>query len=297
MKSIANTIQKSIRWTMPRLERAFPGLAGIITVNLFFRPFTGRPNRHWKPLEQSAWKKSLRVGAKSIMTYSWGTGSRHMLLVHGWAGNPGQFTSIIRELLNQNYKVTTLDLPAHGRSSGSNTNIVEISETLLALEKEHGGFDAVITHSFGAICALYAKKNGFRLRSLTSVSPPLSAEGLLEEFASRVNVGEKSKQYLVNWIQRRFGVDFFSLDATNLVSQMSEFPIVVIHDTEDRDALIDHSRDFVLANPKVELLETHGLGHNRILREPEIVHHITSGINSMCGLNVSLPNNLDGILV
>lgn len=297
MKSNANTLQSIIRLIMPRLETTFPRLAGIITVNQFIRPITGRSNQHWKPLDQTSWKKVLKVGSKRIMTYSWGFGNRHVLLVHGWGGNPGQFSTIIKELLNHNYKVTTFDLPAHGLSSGSKTNIVEISDTLLELERDHGRFDAVITHGFGALCALYARKNGFQLRSLTSVAPPFSAEGLLEEFARRFNVGFRSQQYLIDWIQRRFGLDFFSLDATFLVSQMSEFPIAVIHDEGDSDASIHHSREFACANPGVELLETTGLGHRRILREPMIVGHIIKGMRRLPGLNAALPNNLDGILV
>ena len=78
----------------------------------------------------------------------WGSGLT-VLLVHGWNANWSHFGKLIPVLLNQGYRVVAYDAPAHGESSGNQTNIVEMSSALLAVKKDIGEVHAVVGHSLG----------------------------------------------------------------------------------------------------------------------------------------------------
>ena len=88
------------------------------------------------------------------MTYRWPGNYRKVLIIHGWEGRATNFESIIKELINKRFDVTSFDAPSHGSSAKSNT-MKDFGEFVQHLLKTTN-FDYVITHSLEQCLLFYA---------------------------------------------------------------------------------------------------------------------------------------------
>jgi hypothetical protein len=70
--------------------------------------------------------------------------------------------------------------------------------------------------------------------------------------------------------ERRLGFRWAELDVTRHASARTQ-PLLVVHDLEDDE--VPHADGAAIASawPGARLLSTRGLGHRRILRDPEVV--------------------------
>ena len=62
------------------------------------------------------------------------------LLVHGWESRATQMAPLVPDLQALGYQVIALDMPAHGHSSGSTTNVYAFAQTLLQAQRLLGPF-------------------------------------------------------------------------------------------------------------------------------------------------------------
>lgn len=243
--------------------------------NLFLRPVKVKHPKSEQKFLSSAWMKKVRVGNHDIMTYEWGNGSKAVFLVHGWAGRATQFRDMIDFLIDHDYRVTAFDLPSHGLSSGSKTSIVEIGTIMMELQKTLGHFESAITHSFGGICLLYARSLGFTVHNHAAIAAPAIPEELLNEFCQRINATTKSKDALLRHIQNQFDRDFFEFGGVRLATENANLNMLVVHDEDDREADFEHGVALAAA-ANARLIATKGLGHKRILRDPETIESVIS---------------------
>lgn len=272
MKKKNNTpaILKLIGITVSALERINGKWAVDFAYRLFGTPVSTTLPQREKPILKKAWQKLITVGSKKVMTYEWGSGTKQILLVHGWSGRPSQFHAIIDILVGQGYRVVSLDFPAHNKSNGKTTNILEISDSLLAIQKVHGQFDCVVSHSFGGVCTLYAQTQGLVVRKLISISMPANMSLLLDEYLGKIKATERTKFGMIDKIKDRFGVDLLDMSGDK-IARGTSMPLHIIHDEEDQEASIEHAADLVCARPDADFHRTKGLGHVRILRDEKIV--------------------------
>ena len=102
-----------------------PRAAERQAASLFLTPV--RKRRPDPPLEDpSAERYALRVreGELEVAAWSWGTGPA-VLLAHGWGGSAADMVPLAEELQQAGYRAVLFDFPAHGRSAGKRTNMVE----------------------------------------------------------------------------------------------------------------------------------------------------------------------------
>ena len=55
--------------------------------------------------------------------------------MHGWNGRSSQFFRIIELLSDAGFDITAFDLPGHGRSARSTTNLPEITDLISEITK------------------------------------------------------------------------------------------------------------------------------------------------------------------
>ena len=116
-----------------------------------------------------ATKKIVRFNGLDIVTYSWQGNNRKVLIIHGWEGRATNFESIIKELINKRFDVTSFDAPSHGSSAKSNTTMKDFGEFVQHLLKTTN-FDYVITHSFGAVpCSFTLSENHIDLKKIVFI--------------------------------------------------------------------------------------------------------------------------------
>ena len=73
-------------------------------------------------------------------------------------------------------------------------------------------------------------------------------------------------------LAKRVGIPIDELDHAALGSRMRQ-PLLVLHDRGDREVLFDEGTQVVASWPGATLQATEGLGHNRIVGDPEVVRH------------------------
>jgi pimeloyl-ACP methyl ester carboxylesterase len=260
-----------IRAVFPLMSRWAPDLSGRVALSIFSKPIRFKSSASEIECRDKSWQKVIVVNGLRIMTYQWGRGDRQVLLLHGWAGRATQFHVIIEELVAKGFRVVALDLPAHGLSEGQTTNLLEIGPVICAVEHEFGKFDQVITHSFGGLCALYASSVGLYLKRLVSIAIPANPNLVLDEFLGKINALPITKEAMLKRVEQLFGVSFLDFGGCQMAGKSAEFPMLIVHDEHDRESSFEHARALLLVKPDAELVATKGLGHNRILRDRQVI--------------------------
>jgi pimeloyl-ACP methyl ester carboxylesterase len=196
------------------------------------------------------------------------------MLVHGWSGRGAQLGEFVEPLVAAGYRVVAFDAPAHGRSDGRDTAMPEISEAILRLASEFGPVHAVIAHSFGVACVLFTLQQQGFARRVVAFSPPASLEGLMERFSRTLALSPRTVQILRHMLVRRFGEDVWTRFSALNMARSAGLPALVIHDRDDRDVPWREGEAVSRAWPHARFLRTEGLGHRRILRDPEVIDRV-----------------------
>jgi pimeloyl-ACP methyl ester carboxylesterase len=197
-----------------------------------------------------------------------------VLLVHGWSGRGAQMGAFVEPLVAAGHRVIAFDAPAHGRSSGTDTNLPEISAVMRALDRIHGPFRAVIAHSFGVVCTLYALHEGLRAARVVAISAPATLDGLVEKFTTGLAVPPGAVRVLRALIEARFGADVWARFSPLALARTVRAAALVMHDEDDADVPWRESETLANAWPGAQFLRTRGLGHRRILRESEVINQV-----------------------
>jgi pimeloyl-ACP methyl ester carboxylesterase len=212
----------------------------------------------------------LRVGDHDLATWTWGHGPT-VVLVHGWGGRGGQLHAFVPGLLARGLSVVAFDGPGHGRSSGRTCTLVEHGRALRgvveALPTEVVG---VIAHSMGGAATTFALHEGLRLERAVFVGPPTSALSWVHGFSRSLRLRQGVVDGMRARIERRLQVPFDALELERLAPARST-RLLVVHDRDDREVPWHEGAALADAWPAARLRTTTGLGHRRILGDPEVV--------------------------
>ncbi len=248
--------------------RIAPKLTGRFAYKLWTTP-----PRYKTPVSEHNALQSARIEVheinnQSIATYQWGQSGPMVLLIHGWSGRGTQLGSIAKKLADAGFRVLGFDAPAHGKSSGKQTNIYEISDTIVALNKIYGSFKSVVTHSFGGPCLAIAMKNGLTTSRVVNISPPADTVGLVKKFVTALTIPQPVEAELIRCIEHDFGEKVWRDSSMQHNITELDIPALVIHDVDDVDVPWHEGQKIAQAWSKVRFIKTSKLGHRRILRDP-----------------------------
>ncbi len=261
-----------LRTGFRRLGPHIPSCAGRLAYRLWFstRRFT-EPGRETQWLAE-AQTDSINCGNRQLVRYQWGDpGAPAVLLIHGWNGRGPQLGALAAALNAAGLRAVAFDAPAHGRSPGRSTNIFEYAEAIQCIAQASGPLVGAIGHSFGVPACAQALQQGWELPRLVAISAPASAEFLLQSFGETLSIPANVITEMRVRIEQKFGVDLFARLATeNLVAELT-LPGLIIHDRQDREVPSSHAERLQTAWRESQLLLTEGLGHQRILRDPEVI--------------------------
>ena len=270
---------KLVRWFFPKLERIAPPLAHRYFIKIFFTPL-----RYAVPEKETEWinrasKFHVTASGKKIQCYQWGKRGPVVLLIHGWAGRATQFRKLIDALLRKNFQVVGFDGPAHGRSEGKRTHIIEFEETIRKIFAVIDPPVAVVCHSFGGSAALFATMNGVPIERLVNVASPTIGDEIIKTYLRAINGSHSTGEAFKAYVMKTQGKSFNEFTAMHFIHCLPhDIELLLVHDEDDRDVGIDQARALVKAYPKALLLETRGLGHTRILKDDYVVQKIVTFI-------------------
>ncbi len=269
-----------IRWTFPKLEVVAPRLANRWLVKLFFTPQQYPQPAREKSVIHEAEKFEVLVGGKKVQGYTWGSGPA-ILFVHGWSGRPAQFAQFIEFCRREGYQAVAFDAPAHGLSEGKQTTVVEFKNAILAISQKTGPFHAVIAHSLGGVACLLAINEGLSVNTLVMIATPSIGEEILSEFAGRINASSRAIHYLRTYIHQTLGKSFDEFSGSYLIRYLPpSTQLLIMHDRQDGQVSMRNPEQLVKHFPQATFLKTAGLGHNRILRDVQVIRTVFDYINN-----------------
>lgn len=212
----------------------------------------------------------------SLTVYSQGAAPHGpvVLLLHGWGGHAGQMLPLAQALAGQGLRPVLLEMPAHGRSGGSVSNLPQFARAIdyvaARLQQQGHSLRAVVAHSLAANAAAFAASRGLSVERLVLLAPPASPRDYTRMFGHVFGLSEATRAALQQRIETREGVLMpqFEPDA---VGPRIRIPTLVVHDREDRINRFADGQAYAHAVRGAQLLATEGLGHRKVLKDAVVL--------------------------
>ena len=263
------------------LCRLAPGMAARLAYRQLATPPRGATGRWHAAVQAQTRTRRLPCGTGELAVYEWGKGPT-VLLVHGWGANATHMGRMVLPLVLAGFRVVAFDAPAHGRSSGRCTDMVEFANAVATVARQAGPLHAVIGHSFGAAMALYAARDwGLSCSRLVLISSFDHCNWFVEMFAQHVGLTHEVHKRLRDMFVLRYGgrLDWARMSVVEMARQ-AHLPALLVHDDTDEEIPFAHGLSLAAALPAAQFKATHGLGHHRVLRNPEVIRRVVAFIET-----------------
>jgi pimeloyl-ACP methyl ester carboxylesterase len=269
-------------------SRVAPALMGSLAFRLFSKPSRAQPLCEYERemaligLQKLAQACQFRValGFADVQAYHFPT-KRHkgtVILVHGWTSQASHLMGMVEPLIERGFSVVLFDLPAHGRSSGSTTNIVECARALQAVASLFRDVHGIVAHSFGGPVAALALggispgTSGFDVKKIALIASPNESAYVTGVFGGAIGLNSQA--------QCDFEAEFEALcdcpleDFTGLkYFSRIDRPMLVLHG--DHDDEIPHAHGMRYGElVQCEFVSMKDIGHRDILYAPEVGRRI-----------------------
>ena len=192
--------------------------------------------------------------------------------------------AFVDPLVATGHRVVLFDGPSHGDSDPGpagrgRTHGVELGRALDAVAARFGPAEAVVAHSLGTIATYLALRFGsLGTRRLVLVAPMVEASSLFDGFQAALGFGERTRAAFDRAVDRLVGISVAEFDARVQAAHADPIPTLVVHDVGDRQTSYDDARALAAALPDARFVTTEGLGHRRILRDPDVVTQVAAFI-------------------
>ena len=272
----------AMRWTWLKTKvtgQVSASLSGRHAARLWFTPWR-IPEGDGARARRSEWLEgtepiTVPAGENELKGFTAGEGPL-VLLVHGWADRASSLGAFIDPLVRRGYRVVGLDLPGHGDTSEGMTDAYKMTEALREAAWNLGNVHAVIAHSMGSVSTMLALRDGLTVDSIVLISPAVRLERGLAQFLDVYKLPTRAGQGLRVEIERRYGETIWDDIAVDKIAPHVNAPALIIHDVNDPQVSIEDSRMLVSSWASARLHVTAGLGHNRVLRDDDVVRRATA---------------------
>ncbi len=232
----------------------------------------------------------VESGEYRVAAFRWtatDAGAPRVMLVHGWESRAARMAVWVEPLLAAGFEVVASDAPAHGESTGRRANPMVFADALWAVIDRVGPPSACVGHSLGGFTSLLAVGGGElfgrealsleRLVILAGAESGVDAMsmfcdilGLGQGFPRRGTNGTFLPLLLAGAAEGGGGRQVADFDAHRLFAD-HPVPTLWLHDPEDDEVPYEAGERVARVCPHVTLERVEGLGHHRIVRDPEMI--------------------------
>jgi len=269
----------TLRFVLAFLQRLWPALAVRAAGLLFLTPLPPKwlaRGKHWS----HEWQVKHVPFEKTQLTIYTREGSGPVvLLAHGWGGHAGQMKTIAAALSEAGMQPVIMEMPAHGRSAGLQSNLPQFARAidyLVARLGEAGQpVHTLIAHSLGATAAAFSAARNLPVERLVLVAPAASPTGYTRLFAHVFGLSENLRAGMQSRIEAREGALMHHFEPQALGARL-RLPTLVVHDRKDTINPFSDGESYAAAVAGAKLVATEGLGHRAILKDPAVVEQVVA---------------------
>jgi len=273
-------IPKAILFTAKFLQAVSPSLTTKFAAKLFTTPIKHKLPKRELHMERDSVQKSIEVSEiqKEIVVYEYGKSNKKVLLVHGWSGRGTQLVKIADELLKMGYMTISFDAPAHGKSKGNSSIMIEFIASILEIEKQYGPFEFAIGHSLGGMSVLNAIKQNLQVKKAVIIGSGDIIQDIIDDFICKLQLKPEYGIKLRDHFEAKFGGKMDDYSAYK-AAEKTEIPVLVIHDKDDDDVSVKAAYHIQKHLKQSEIMITEGLGHRKILGDETVIQKIREFIS------------------
>ena len=271
--------QKAQAAALRTLCHTTPQLATNLAYFLFRRP--RRKKLHYlAQLPNGARRFQQPYNKTKLVGYEWGSGSKTVLLIHGWEGQVGTMLGFVDPLLKAGYRVVALDGPGHGESGQLMTNVFDYAQAIEQVCHHYGGFFGIVAHSFGGAATFFAleKSQCTQPEKIVTVAPMTNLMVHVDIFHRLCGITNPVLDAMLSRIEQDFNIH---RDNWNMLTAAEKIQgkNLIWHDETDHIIPMSDSRRLTMHLAHSEIRKTTGLGHKRILKDPEVAHQTVDFLN------------------
>jgi len=241
---------------------------------LFCNPFARKVKPHQLKFLQKGMSDVLDFEGYKIQTYKWGSGNKHILLIHGWASHSFRWKNYIEHLVNNDFTVYALDAPAHGLSSGKSIHVVLYSKVINAFLEIHSEIKSIVSHSIGGFATTYFldQYKEHTIEKVVIMGAPGEASDFFDFYKETLGLTTKSLNLIIDEFYNQLGKlpSYFS---SAKFAESIMVPALIVHDKNDLATNYHYSIRLNKHWKNSELILTEGLGHD--LKSKELVKQVT----------------------
>jgi len=254
-----------------------PGMVGRLIATRMFTPRRRQPRNS---ALLAAAQRSLVCNGERLQFWSWQKPGAQatVLLVHGWEGLADDLVEFVPGLLLRNFNVVVFDAPAHGRSSGTQTDVHRMADAIAAVSAEVATLLApvrvLVAHSVGAAAAtIHLSRGATGIERLVMIAPGGELASDIDRIAAALSLPRAAQRALVARIEARYGKSVKSC-STRLIASRLRLPVLIMHDRDDRVVPFEEGQALAAVIGHAQFSATSMLGHRSILGDPGVLARV-----------------------
>ncbi|MDR6844290.1 alpha/beta hydrolase [Flavobacterium granuli] len=253
----------------------------IYASKLFTTPIKHKIPKREVEMDQKSIQQMIVVSSinRKVNVYEYGKSNKKILLVHGWSGRGTQLCKIADEVIKLGYSTVSFDAPAHGKSPGNSTIMVDFIASIIEIDKQFGPFVIAIGHSLGGMSVMNAIKKGFQVKKAVIIGSGDIVEDIIDDFVAKLELKPEISKLLCERFEKKHGGKMDDYSAYK-AAEMTLIPTLVIHDENDPEVSVKAGIHIHEHLKNGELMLTKKLGHRKILADHQVIEKITNFIEN-----------------
>lgn len=263
-----------IKFYMRLLSTLSSKMASKQAQKIFFTP-KKHASKQWE-IENSEQAQSIILEG-GIHCFVWGKSDGDaILLVHGWEGRASQMSVFLPYLANK-YKLIAINAPGHGLSDGTKSNPNKFIKAIFTAQNHFGPFHAIIGHSMGGGCVVYAALEKLSVNKIISIAGPSNFENVVKAFATFIGLKGKAINIFMSDTEAEVQLPFYKMDLAARVHNLRQ-SILVIHDELDLEIPFTEGSRYKDRIKNGEFFATQGQGHRKIMQSEDVLRKVADFI-------------------
>lgn len=258
-----------------------PGAAANLAFKLFCTPINKKLRDREVAIIKTSKSEKVPFEDTFIMKYTWGSGKKTALLVHGWESNAGSLGAFVNLLTENDFTVIAFDSPAHGQSGGKQTSLFRNSDAALLICNQIGHIDMAITHSFGSVVLMNAilHNQNVSLKKLIMITTPNEMQKAFDDFYSLLKINRKVKSALEEKVEQLYHVKIKDMTASILCHRIHLEHVMIVHDKKDKVIPFHQAETVANSLKNCRLIPIENAGHYKILWDARVIDLVAQEIS------------------